>query len=42
MPCYLCSFNIRLAMAFAMPCEIRTSTIMIITAVQITVWSNFR
>lgn len=42
MPCYLCRFNIRLAMAFAMPCTIRTSTIMMITAVQVTVWSNFR
>ena len=29
-------------MAFAMPCTIWTSTIMMITAVQITVWSNFR
>lgn len=41
MPCYLCRFNIRLAMAFAMPCTIWTSTIMMITAVQVTVWSNF-
>lgn|GEM_PF-2309023 len=41
MPCYLCSFNIRLAMAFAMPCTIWTSTIMMITAVQVTVWSYF-
>ena len=38
---HCCRLSRRLAMALAMLCTTCTSTIMMITAVHVTVWSNF-